>query len=90
MASRARRPSPGNDAARGATAIVVGSDTAYAAGAAEAIAALRAAGVRRVFLAGRPSDALRDLVDGHVAAGDDVIAFLRRVRDDEGSARVAS
>ena len=39
--------------------------------------ALRAAGATRVVLAGRPKGELAELVDDHVAAGDDVVEFLR-------------
>jgi methylmalonyl-CoA mutase len=61
-------------------ACVTGSDKAYAESGADVIAALRAAGATRVLLAGRPSADLADLVDDHVAAGDDVVEFLRRTR----------
>ena len=61
-------------------ACVTGSDKAYSQLAADVIAALRAAGATRVLLAGRPKGDLADLVDDHVAAGDDVVEFLRRTR----------
>jgi methylmalonyl-CoA mutase len=61
-------------------ACVTGSDKAYAASGADVIAALRAAGATRVLLAGRPKGELAGLVDDHVAAGDDVVEFLRRTR----------
>jgi len=61
-------------------ACVTGSDKAYASGAADVIGALRAAGATRVLLAGRPKGDLADLVDDHVAAGDDVVEFLQRTR----------
>ena len=61
-------------------ACVTGSDKAYAESGAEVIAALRAAGATRVLLAGKPKGDLADLVDDHVAAGDDVVEFLRRTR----------
>lgn len=59
---------------------VTGSDKAYAQSGAAVITALRAAGASRVLLAGRPKGELAGLVDDHVAAGDDVIEFLRRTR----------
>ena len=61
-------------------ACVTGSDKAYAESAAAVIAALRAAGATRVLLAGKPKGDLAGLVDDHVAAGDDVVEFLRRTR----------
>ena len=61
-------------------ACVTGSDKAYAESGAEVVAALRAAGATRVLLAGRPKGDLADLIDDHVAAGDDVVEFLRRTR----------
>ena len=61
-------------------ACVTGSDKAYAESGADVIAALRAAGATRVLLAGRPKGELAGLVDDHVAAGDDVVEFLRRTR----------
>ncbi len=60
--------------------LLVGSDSAYAAWGADAIAALRAAGARAVILAGRPAPELAGRIDDHVAAGQDVVDFLRRVR----------
>ena len=59
---------------------MTGSDKAYAESGAAVIAALRAAGATRVLLAGRPKGELAGLVDDHVAAGDDVVEFLRRTR----------
>jgi methylmalonyl-CoA mutase len=63
-----------------ATVIMVGSDDAYAADGASAIARVRNDGAARVFLAGRPPAALSGLVDGFVTAGDDVLAFLHLLR----------
>jgi methylmalonyl-CoA mutase len=61
-------------------ACLAGSDTAYAEIGAAVVDALRAAGAQRVVLAGRPKGELAQLVDDHVAAGDDVVEFLRRTR----------
>ena len=74
-----------SDATRCTTAVLVGSDAAYAGDGARVIAALRAAGVKRVYLAGRPGADLATLVDGHIAAGDDVVAFLDAVRGELGA-----
>lgn len=60
--------------------VVAGADPAYAAWGADAVAALRAAGARTVILAGAPPAELAPLVDDHVAAGQDAIDFLRRLR----------
>lgn len=61
--------------------IFAGSDADYAALLPGAVAAAREAGARAVFLAGRPKTLATDgLVDGTVAAGDDVLAFLATVR----------
>jgi methylmalonyl-CoA mutase len=71
-------------AAFGATgspvACLAGSDKAYAEIGAAVIEGLRGAGAVRVLLAGRPKGGLAELVDDHVAAGDDVVEFLRRTR----------
>jgi methylmalonyl-CoA mutase len=61
-------------------ACVTGSDKAYAETGADVVDALRAAGATWVVLAGRPKGPLSDLVDDHVAVGDDVVQFLRRTR----------
>ena len=61
-------------------ACLAGSDKAYAESGADVVAALRAAGATWVMLAGRPKGQLADLVDDHVAVGDDVVQFLRRTR----------
>ena len=60
--------------------MVAGADPTYAAWGADAVAALRAAGARTVILAGAPPAELASLVDDHVAAGQDAIDFLRRLR----------
>lgn len=60
--------------------LLAGSDAAYAEWGADVIAALRAAGAATIVLAGKPGPAVAGLIDGHVAAGQDVIEFLRRVR----------
>ena len=54
-------------------AVVCGSDAAYAAHAADTVAALRASGARRVLLAGRvdvPG------LSGHLHAGCDALAVI--------------
>ncbi|SDO20024.1 heterodimeric methylmalonyl-CoA mutase small subunit [Nakamurella panacisegetis] len=66
------RPSP--------VVCLAGPDATYADRGAEVIAGLRAAGAARVVLAGRPAGDLADLVDDHIAADDDVLAFLLRTR----------
>jgi methylmalonyl-CoA mutase len=60
--------------------VVAGADPTYAVWGADAVAALRAAGARTVILAGAPPAELASLVDDHVAAGQDAIDFLRRLR----------
>jgi len=60
--------------------VLTGSDAAYAAWGADVITALRAAGAGTVMLAGKPVPELADLIDDHVAVGDDVVDFLGRVR----------
>jgi methylmalonyl-CoA mutase len=66
------------------TLILAGSDAAYQGDVADLARRARAAGARAVFLAGRPQGLLADLpaglIDGTVAAGDDVLAFLHTVR----------
>lgn len=69
----------------GRDAIIVGTDDAYAANGADAVSWARQEGARRVFVAGRTPDSMRDLVDGQVAAGEDVLGFLRRLRDEIGA-----
>ena len=64
----------------GPVACLAGSDRAYADRGVEVVEALRAAGAQWVVLAGRPKGALGEVVDDHVAAGDDVLEFLRRTR----------
>jgi methylmalonyl-CoA mutase len=68
---------------RGAAAILIGSDEAYAINGREAIAHARDEGAARVFLAGRPPESLGAHLDGHVAAGEDVLAFLSTLRAGE-------
>jgi methylmalonyl-CoA mutase len=62
--------------------LLAGADPDYAAQGPELIERLRAAGVRHVILAGRPSPELAPLVDDHLAMGEDLLAFLRRTRAD--------
>ena len=82
-------PPPGGDVAAavtatgGGTVVLAGSDADYAAGLETAASSARAAGATAVFVAGRPAtlDGLPEgLVDGSVAVGDDVLAFLHAVR----------
>ncbi len=60
---------------------LTGTDRAYQDQGRAVISALRAAGARRIILAGRPADDVRDFVDDHLAAGDDLLAFLERTRE---------
>jgi methylmalonyl-CoA mutase len=66
-------------------ACLCGSDERYAAEAAERTRALKAAGIRRVYLAGRPGalePALRAAgVDGFVFVGSDAVATLSEILD---------
>ncbi|MGN0065547.1 MAG: methylmalonyl-CoA mutase family protein [Nocardioides sp.] len=59
-------------------ACLAGTDAAYAEWGAEAVAALRDAGVTRVILAGKPKDLA---VDDSCATGLDALAFLNRTRE---------
>ncbi len=59
---------------------LAGSDRAYRETGAVVAQALRSAGAQRILMAGRPPEAMAELVDDHVAAGDDVVEFLRRTR----------
>jgi methylmalonyl-CoA mutase len=59
-------------------ACLAGTDAAYAAWGADAIAALRGAGVTHVIVAGKPGDLA---VDDSCAAGLDALAFLNRTRE---------
>ncbi|UVS81806.1 methylmalonyl-CoA mutase subunit beta [Actinokineospora sp. UTMC 2448] len=63
-------------------ACLCASDRIYAEHAADAIAALRAAGASTVLLAGKPSDEYE--VDGFVFTGCDALGVLRRIHDDLG------
>ncbi|HEY7813266.1 MAG TPA: methylmalonyl-CoA mutase family protein, partial [Nakamurella sp.] len=60
--------------------VVAGTDAAYAEWGADVITAIRSAGAKRLVMAGKPVPQVADLVDDHVAAGQDVVAFLRRMR----------
>jgi methylmalonyl-CoA mutase len=73
-------------------ACLAGSDKAYGESGAAVVEALRAAGATWVALAGRPKGQLADLVDDHVAVGDDVVEFLRRTRTqlDTGATKEAT
>ncbi len=59
---------------------VAGSDATYRTDGGAVIEALRGAGARWVVFAGRPGAELASLVDDSIAAGDDVVAFLHRLR----------
>jgi methylmalonyl-CoA mutase len=61
-----------------AVACLAGADPTYAEWGAELVAALRAAGVRHVILAGKPGDID---VDDSCAVGVDALDFLRRTRE---------
>ncbi len=67
-----------------AIACLCSSDDLYAAEAVDVAAALKAAGVRQLWLAGRPGDLEDSLkaagVEGFVYAGGDVLAFLKAAR----------
>ncbi|WP_171162974.1 methylmalonyl-CoA mutase small subunit [Streptomyces sp. I05A-00742] len=73
-----------------AVACLCSSDAVYAEQAGAVAAALKSAGARRVFLAGRPGDRRDDWrragVDAFVAAGDDAVALLSSVLDQLGVA----
>ncbi len=75
--------------ASGATiAVIASSDDVYAEMAADAAKALKAAGARKVLLAGRPGDLEAALkaagVDGFIAAGQDMVALLAGLQSDLG------
>lgn len=67
-----------------AIACLCSSDDLYATEATDVAAALKAAGARQLWLAGRPGDLEESLkaagVDGFVYAGGDVLAFLSAAR----------
>ena len=68
--------------------VICSSDTVYAEQAAEIAGALKAAGVARVWIAGRPGDREAEWkvagIDGWVYAGDDTLATLRGLLADLG------
>jgi len=68
-----------------AAAMLAGADRDYADHAVEVVARLRAAGVPRLFVAGRPKNV--DIDAEAVAVGDDVLTFLSSVRVALGGAR---
>lgn len=68
-----------------AAAMLAGADRDYADHAADALDRLRAAGVPRLFVAGRPKNV--DIDAEAVAVGDDVLTFLSSVRVALGGAR---
>lgn len=85
--------SPDEIAARAAghrVAVLASSAAVYAEQGADVVRALRDAGVEKVYLAGQASelgDAPEGLVDGTIAMGTDVVAFLDSVLDTLGVAR---
>lgn len=60
--------------------LLAGTDAAYADRGADVIIALRAGGAETVILAGKPVPAVAELIDDQVAAGQDAVGFLSRVR----------
>ncbi|MDH2413688.1 methylmalonyl-CoA mutase family protein [Nocardioides sp. CER19] len=60
---------------------LAGSDAAYEQWGAEAAAALRDAGARRVIVAGKPVGPITDAVDDSAALGVDALDFLHRTRE---------
>ncbi len=60
--------------------VVAGTDAAYAEWGADVITALRSAGAGTIVLAGRPVPEVADLIDDHVAAGQDAVDVLHRIR----------
>lgn len=60
--------------------LVAGTVAAYDEWGADVITGLRAEGAARVVLAGRPVPAVAQLIDDHIAAGQDVVEFLGRLR----------
>jgi methylmalonyl-CoA mutase len=72
------------------TAVVAGSDADYRDSLSTVLRAVRDGGATSVFLAGRPRQLLAELpeglIDGTVAVGDDVLAFLGTVREAVGAA----
>ena len=72
-------------------AVLCGSDERYSTEAATAAGGLKAAGVKRVYLAGRPGDEEDDLraagVDEFIHVGVDLVDVLSRALDDLGVSR---
>ncbi len=64
-----------------AVVCLAAADATYLADGPAAVWALRTAGARWVILAGAPRPEMEQLVDDSIAAGDDVVAFLHRTRD---------
>ncbi len=64
-----------------AVVCIAGADRAYLADGPALAAALRSAGARWIILAGRLTPEMAQLVDDSIAAGDDVVSFLRRTRE---------
>jgi methylmalonyl-CoA mutase len=64
-----------------AVVCLAAADATYRSDGPAAVWALRTAGARWVILAGQPGTEMEQLVDDSIAAGDDVLAFLQRTRD---------
>lgn len=64
-----------------AVVCLAAADATYLADGPAAVWALRTAGARWVIVAGTPGTEMEHLVDDSIAAGDDVLAFLQRTRD---------
>ena len=96
-AGATRAPGPdgsggaGSDAGGALIAVLCGSDERYRDEAAAVVGGLKAAGVQRVYLAGRAGDDEADLrasgVDEFIHAGVDVVDLLSRTLDDLGVVR---
>lgn len=69
-------------------ACLVGSDAGYAESGPSVVSALRGAGIKFIAVAGKPVPEVAELVDDQMAAGQDMIDFLRRTRATlEGTAK---
>lgn len=60
---------------------LAGTDADYLTFAPELVPALRSLGATRILLAGKPAAEIAGLIDDHIAAGQDALAFLHRTRD---------
>lgn len=64
-----------------AVVCLAATDATYLADGPAAVWALRTAGARWVIMAGQSGPEMEQLVDDSIAAGDDVLAFLHRTRE---------